>query len=140
MRIESELVLHQSGQRVMPATKIDGTHGEHDPQPLRRNDHAPRSNAVMISAMRVDAVSCSNRSTTLPTTISIFASLSLRTDGCSSSISTNSAGPGHERKPPGARLAAPLRQLLRVYGGRYVRLEDMLSGNLAKAQISKDIF
>jgi hypothetical protein len=35
-----------------------------------------------MSAMRVDAVSCSSRNTTLPTTISIFASPSLRAEGC----------------------------------------------------------
>lgn len=77
MRIEPECVLHESGQRVMPTAKIDRTNGEHDPQSLSRNDHALRSNAVTISAMRVDAASFSRRTSTLPTTISIFASIFL---------------------------------------------------------------
>ena len=77
MRIEPERVLHESGQRIMPAAKIDRTNGEHDPQSLSRDDHALRSNAATISAMRVDAASLSRRSSTLPTTISIFASVFL---------------------------------------------------------------
>jgi hypothetical protein len=46
MRIVTELILHETGQRVMPAAEINRTHGEHE-----RNDHAARSSPVTISAI-----------------------------------------------------------------------------------------
>ncbi|APG15168.1 hypothetical protein BKD09_43390 [Bradyrhizobium japonicum] len=70
MRIEPKRVLHKTGQRVVPAPEVNRTHSKHNPQSLRRNDHAPRSIAVTISAIRTADTSASRRTETLPIVIS----------------------------------------------------------------------
>ena len=89
MRIKPEVVLHETRQRVVPAPEIDGTHGKHDPQTLRRNDHALRSSAVAISAMRAAEASASRRTEILPIAISIGDALR-ETVGWLTSIVTKS--------------------------------------------------
>ncbi|BAR55634.1 hypothetical protein NK6_9271 [Bradyrhizobium diazoefficiens] len=91
MRIEPKRVLHKTGQRVVPAPEVNRTHSKHNPQSLRRNDHAPRSIAVTISAIRTADTSASRRTETLPIVISTGPSLLPDATGSLSSIDTKSA-------------------------------------------------